>query len=226
MKAISYTRVSTLKQSKSGHSLEHQREKIKRYCEYQSHDLIEQIEDAGISGCKSDRPGFQRVIEMCEKGEVDTIVIYSLSRFTRNTRDLLEFVDKYVISGKVTLHSLSEQLDTNTAVGRCMLKMLAAMNELEAEQTRERIQSVLDYKREKGEKLGGKVPYGFDVIEGTNKLTENEQEQSVIVKIRELKTTGMSNNKISQYLNSRDVKTKVNGKWTHVQIGRLLKKGA
>lgn len=221
MRVVSYTRVSTTSQVDNGVSLNNQRDKIRSYVELKELYLLEEICDAGISGSKNDRPGFQRIIELCETKQIDGVVIYSLSRFTRSTRDLLDFVDKYVKTGQIQLYSLNENIDTSSPIGKFMITMLGALNELEREQSNQRVKDALQHKKQNGEKLGGYVPYGFDVLDG--KLIPNESEKAVINEMKELKEQGLSLCKIAKTLNSRQVPTKVNGKWSHTQIGRILK---
>jgi site-specific DNA recombinase len=139
MRAIGYVRVSTAKQADKGVSLEAQKEKIRAYCALKDMCLTEIVSDAGISGCRTARSGYQKVLAVCGRADVDAVVVYSLSRFTRSTKDLLDFVDTYVSKRGMSLHSLSENLDTGTPTGRFMLKVMAAMNELEREQIGQRL---------------------------------------------------------------------------------------
>ena len=87
MKAVGYVRVSTQKQSEEGISIEAQESKIRAYCELKGIEISEVIIDAGISGKGVNRAGYQKVLELCEQGKIDAIVVYSLSRFSRSTRD-------------------------------------------------------------------------------------------------------------------------------------------
>ncbi len=56
--------------------------------------------------------------------------------------------------------SLSEQIDTTSAAGKMIFRMLAVMAEFERDLVSERTKSALDYKRSNGKKLGGRVPFG------------------------------------------------------------------
>ncbi|MEN6488753.1 MAG: recombinase family protein [Smithella sp.] len=226
MKTIGYIRVSTTRQAAEGVSLDSQKSKIRAYCDLKDLELVDIISDAGKSGKRADREGFQEILSLCKSKEVEAVVIYSLSRFTRSTRDLLDFVDRFVINGTVTLHSLSESLDTSSPTGRFMLKVMAAMNELEREQIVERTKASLDYKREAGEKTGGDVPFGFDLSEDGKTLTENIQEQGIIRIIEELKGKKYSLNAIAKFLNGHGYSTKKGSTWNHVQVGRILRRAS
>jgi DNA invertase Pin-like site-specific DNA recombinase len=80
------------------------------------------------SGKNMARPGLQKLMAIVERG--DTIVVESVSRFARNTRDLLELVEKLTAKG-VEFVSQKEHIDTTTPTGKFMLTVFAAVAELE-----------------------------------------------------------------------------------------------
>jgi DNA invertase Pin-like site-specific DNA recombinase len=114
MKAVIYIRVSTEDQATNGLSIENQEAKCRSYCDL--HDLVpyEVIQDNGRSGKDLSRPGIQRVIELCEAGEIEDVVVYDLSRLTRSTRDLLELIEVDFHKNGINFHSIQESLDTRT----------------------------------------------------------------------------------------------------------------
>jgi site-specific DNA recombinase len=229
-KAIGYVRVSTGRQANEGVSIEMQKQKIQMYCDYKEYDLINILTDEGISGSgKVDRPEFENVKAYCAghfspgNGIIQAVVVYSLSRFTRSTRELLDFVDEYVIKKEIELHSVVEQLDTSSPTGRFMLKVMGAMNELEREQIVQRTQAALDHKKSKGEKLGGYVPYGYDV-KSNGMLVINQAEQEVIATIKEYYDGDWSFNAIAKDLNDLGVPTKNGSTWNHKTVSRLIRR--
>ena len=80
------------------------------------------------SGKNTARPGLQKLMANVEQG--DTIIVESVSRFARNTRDLLELVEKLTARG-VDFVSQKEHIDTTTPTGKFMLTVFAAVAELE-----------------------------------------------------------------------------------------------
>ncbi len=227
MKAIGYIRVSTSQQAKEGISLEAQRAKIKAYCELKDIKLLDVICDAAKSGSKDNREGYQQILSKCKAKEIDAVIVYSLSRFTRSTKELIDFVDTFVMKKGVVLHSLSKNLDTSSPTGRFMLKVLGAMNELEREQIGERTKSALQYKRSQGFKTGGDIPFGFDLTtEGI--LMENPNEQKAIKLIHELnRVKGYSLRKICVELERNGYKTKSGlTKWHPQMVDRIIKRAA
>jgi DNA invertase Pin-like site-specific DNA recombinase len=81
-----------------------------------------------LSGKDTKRPELHRLMSTVQQG--DTVIVESISRFARNTRDLLDLVETLTVKG-VEFVSLKENLDTNTPTGKFMLTIFAAVSELE-----------------------------------------------------------------------------------------------
>ena len=79
-----------------------------------------------MSGKNTNRPELQRMMEYVRRG--DTVIVESISRFARNTRDLLELVEKLSAKGVE-----KEAIDTTTPTGKFMLTVFGAVAELERE---------------------------------------------------------------------------------------------
>jgi len=80
------------------------------------------------SGKNTKRPQLQLLMETVQKG--DKVIVESISRFARNTRDLLELVERLVAKG-VEFVSQKENIDTTTPTGKFMLTVFGAVAELE-----------------------------------------------------------------------------------------------
>lgn len=83
-----------------------------------------------MSGRNANRPGLQKMMEYVRHG--DTIIVSEISRFVRNTRDLLELIEKLTEKG-VEFISRKEAIDTTTPTGKFMLTIFGAVAELERE---------------------------------------------------------------------------------------------
>ena len=126
-KVIGYIRVSTAGQVEEGVSLEAQKAKIAAWCALNDGELVALFEDAGISGGGMvKREGLQAALAATTKGMA--LVTYSISRLARNTRDMLEIAERLEKKG-ADLVSLSERIDTTTASGRMVFRMLAVLAE-------------------------------------------------------------------------------------------------
>jgi DNA invertase Pin-like site-specific DNA recombinase len=93
----------------------------------------------------------------------DTIVVESVSRFARNTRDLLNLIEKLSIKG-VNFISQKESIDTTTPTGKFMLTVFGAVAELERGYILERQREGIAYAKARGVKFGRpaiKLPANF-----------------------------------------------------------------
>jgi site-specific DNA recombinase len=214
--AVIYLRVSTARQAEEGVSMDAQAAKAKAYCEMNGFEVIATLQDSGISGSKmKTRPGLLAAIEAVCKAK-GVLVVYSLSRMARSTRDALEISEKLCKAG-ADLCSLTERLDTTTAAGKMVFRMMAVLAEFERDLVSERTRAALDYKRKKGEKTGGHVNYGYDAhvdAQGTFVLYQNKDEMENICYMMHLKTRNYSYSEIAKVLDGKGLKAKLGGKWS------------
>ena len=83
-----------------------------------------------VSGKNTDRPQLKKLLEYVRQD--DTVIVESISRFARNTKDLLELIEK-LTAKNVEFISKKEAIDTTTATGKFMLTIFGAVAELERE---------------------------------------------------------------------------------------------
>lgn len=221
--AFGYVRVSTIGQAVEGVSLDAQREAVTRQAEAAGLELVGIEADEGISGKRADtRPGLQRAIEQaCNCGGV--LVVYSLSRLARSTRDTLAIAEQLEQAG-ADLVSVSEKIDTTGACGRMVFRMLAVLAEFERDVIAERTTAALRFKRAGGFKTGGAVPYGFDSISdgGKLRLVENTTEQAVISTMIELHQAGRSLRTIGAELAAKGIAPRTGKTWHAKVIAGIL----
>lgn len=137
MKVVAYTRVSTEEQAREGVSLEAQKSKISSWANALDYEVIGSEVDSGISGKNiRARYGLQRALELA-CAEKAILVVYSLSRLSRSTKDTLVLAEILDAAG-ADLVSLSERIDTTTAAGKMVFRMLAVLCEFERDQISER----------------------------------------------------------------------------------------
>ena len=89
---------------------------------------VEEVYIDRMSGKNTDRPELKKMMEFVRQG--DTVIVESISRFARNTKDLLELVEQLSDKG-VEFISQKESIDTSTPAGKFMLTVFAAVAELE-----------------------------------------------------------------------------------------------
>ena len=132
------------------------------------------IEDLGYSGKNNARPGFQRLMDMVAKCEIDTIVVYRLDRFGRNAtvaiRILLDLDDHGVAFISVTQPVLN--LGHENPFRRTILAAFAEIAEIERETIVARVKSGLDAARKRGVKLGPPTKITDKNVEDIKRLRE------------------------------------------------------
>ena len=138
---IGYIRVSTLEQNT-----------IRQ--EVMMKDLgVDELYIDKASGKSRDRPELRKMLEYVRKG--DTVIVESISRFARNTKDLLELVEQLTAKG-VEFVSKKEAIDTTTPTGKFMLTVFGAVAELEREYILQRQQEGIDIAKAQGKYTGRK----------------------------------------------------------------------
>lgn len=105
------------------------------------------------SGKNKNRPELIRLMDYVRKG--DTLIVESISRFARNTRDLLSLIDQLNQKG-VTFVSKKESMDTNTPSGKFMLTVMGAMAEMEREYILDRQREGIALAKQQGKYKGRK----------------------------------------------------------------------
>ena len=141
MKTLGYARVST-----AGQDLERQVFKLKEYGIEEENLYTEKM-----SGMKNKRPVLQQVMKQLQPG--DKIVVESLSRLARSTKDLWNLI-QYFLDNDIIFVSLKEQVDLSTATGRLLFTVLSGLVQFERDLTSERTKETLRVKKEEGAVLG------------------------------------------------------------------------
>lgn len=156
---IGYARVSTLDQS-----LDLQLDALEKAG-------CEKIYQEKMSGMKDDRPELQKLIEYTRKGDV--LVVYKLDRLGRSIKRLIKMSEELQEKG-IELVSIRDSIDTSTAVGKAMFKMLAVLAEMERDLISERTKAGLESARARG-RNGGRPKKDNKQVEKALKLYETEQ---------------------------------------------------
>ena len=225
-KVLGYIRVSSASQVADGESLERQEEQIRAFCARKGiqDGNLEIIADKGVSGFKSSRPGFQRLIQQCEAGDVAMVVIYDLSRLSRSVRDTLAFVEDQIQKNQIEFASIQQDLDTSTPMGKAFLGFLAVFNQLYRDEIAFKTKAALKHKRGKGERLGGTIPFGYSLVEGS-RLQAAPEELQTIRFIHRLRRQGMSLRAIIAELHRNGIKTKTGKeKWSPQVVQEILRR--
>ena len=126
IKAALYPRVSTEDQSRFGHSLDEQEDRLKKLCEFKGYKIYKIYREEGVSAKNMDRPKFKEMIDDMKEGKINKIIVYKLDRLTRSIKDL-ENICSMLEEYNCSLESVAEKINTDTANGKFFIRMLTIL---------------------------------------------------------------------------------------------------
>ena len=154
---------------------------------------VEEIYIDRISGKNTNRPELQKMMNYVRKGDI--VIVESISRFARNTKDLLELVEQ-LNEKEVEFISQKEAIDTSTPSGKFMLTIFAAVAELEREYLLQRQREGIAAAKAQGKYKGRKPKTHPDTEKIIKKWKSGE-----ITAVAAMKSLGMS--KTTFYRNAK-----------------------
>lgn len=177
---IGYARVSTLDQN-----LDRQTDMLRAYG-------VDKLYTEKMSGTRRDRPELTRLLERLEEG--DTVIVESLSRLGRSTRDLIELVELFQQKG-VQLVSLKESIDTSSSTGKLLFTIMSALAQFERDVIADRTREGLQAAKARGH-FGGRPKTDAKKLQQALKLYRSGQYTA-----REIKElTGITKSTLYRYL--------------------------
>ena len=204
-------------------SLDAQREACENYIASQKGNgwicLPQRYDDGGFSGGNTKRPALQQLLDDCEAGLVDIIVVYKIDRLSRSICDFADLTKKFDEWG-VQFVAVTQEINTATSAGRMMLNILITFAQYEREVITERVRDKMAATRKKGKFVCGSVPMGYDVE--NKRLIVNSGEADVIRGIFQRYIEIQSPKLIAMELNDRNIKTKQGKKWDTAHVNRIL----
>ena len=209
IRVAAYCRVSTDGDEQLG-SFESQKayyeQKIKQNKEWVSAGIFA---DEAITGTKVDkREGFQEMIRKCQNGEIDMILTKSISRFSRNTQDIIKYV-RMLRDRNIAIVFEKENINTLDMNGEMLLTILSSLSQGEVESLSENVKMGLKMKMKRGELVGFNGCLGYDYHPDTKSITVNEQEAETVRFIYNMYLQGYGSSTIAKRLTEMGVKNKL-----------------
>ena len=200
-------RVSTDDQAKEGFSLPEQRERLEAFCKFKNYEIIDYYEDAGISAKTGNhRPEFERLKKDIKSKKINTIVALKLDRITRSIYDwenLITFLDE----NDAYLDCANDEINTTTANGKMISRLLMSVSQNEIERTSERTKVGMAGAIKSGH-IPHKAPLGYKHED--KKLVIDYSTKDIVIRIFDLYYNGYSYQKISNLFNEEKVLGKNN----------------
>ena len=212
-----YMRVSTEDQAREGFSLPEQKERLETFCRFKCYEIVDYYQDAGISAKTGNyRPEFERLKEDIKSKKINTIISLKLDRITRIIYDwenLITFLDE----NEAYLDCANDEVNTTTANGKMVARLLMSVSQNEIERTSERTKIGLAGAIKQGH-IPHIAPLGYKHENKT--LVIDYSTKDVVVRIFELYSEGYSYQKISNLFNEEKVLGKDN--WRDSTIQTIL----
>jgi site-specific DNA recombinase len=221
--AVLYGRFSPRPSPDECDSVEKQLERCRAYAAGHGYRVVGEHGDKDLSGGRADnRPGLQMAIaEACRCKAV--LVVYSLSRLARNTKDAIDLAERLNAAG-ADLAVIQENVNTRSPMGRFIFTLFSALAQLEREQIAERTSTAMLRHQASGRRMTrtDRCPYGWRVDpRQPNRLTEDDDEQAAIARIRQERQKGATLREIAAGLDQAGVPCRGRS-WEHSTIRAIL----
>ena len=200
-----YLRVSTEDQAKEGFSLPEQKERLEALCKFKGYKIYDYYTDAGISAKTGNhRPEFDRLIDDAKTGKINTVIALKLDRLSKSIYDwenLLKTSEKYGFD----LVCANDDINTTTANGKMVTRIMMSVSQNEIERTSERTKVGMAGAIKQGH-IPAVCPIGFKRVD--KKLVPDSLTKDIVIRIFNLYFEGNSYSTIANIYN----KEKVSGK--------------
>ena len=191
-------------------SIENQRRILEKYVIEQGFELIDTYIDDGYSGTNFNRPGVQRLFEDAKIGRINVIIVKDLSRFGRNYIEVGQYTDYIFPMYNIRFIALGDNVDTanSESSGMDMMPIMNVFNEWHAANTSKKIRTVIESNAKSGKYRSTSAPYGY--VKGTDEKklpVRDEPAASNVLRMFEMRASGISPNKIADTFNAEGIKT-------------------
>lgn len=217
--AAIYARTSSSSQ-RFGYSIDEQVNQCWEHVEGNGWTVTHVLTDEAESGRDTDRPKFQRLLELAEANVIEVVVFWKLDRFCRSLVDLVN-IEAQLNEWGIGLQSVTEYIDTTSAVGRFNFRNLASAAELESDLTSQRVRMGMHGLAKDHKWPNDRPPLGYDKTE-EGRLEINEGEATLVRRIFRMYLEERSMPQVAFLLNEAGITTKTGGQWTRQSIKKIL----
>jgi len=196
-KVAIYVRVSTEEQAKEGLSVEAQIDKCNSYCQARDWEVYKVYRDAGFSAGSLNRPALELMMRDAQEKRFDIILVYKIDRFSRKLRDLIMVLED-LKDQKINFTSVTEQIDTTSAMGEAFFQIIGVFAQLERGMVKERVELAFDRKIKLGEVVH-RAPFGY--VFQDKRLVPDPNNSENLKEIFEMWAAGIDYKEISKKFN-------------------------
>ena len=187
-------------------SIQNQRAILEKFARDNGFENTQFFVDDGYSGVSFNRPAFQNLIEMMERGEVATLITKDLSRLGRNYIEVGQYTELIFPRLNVRYIAINDNFDSLYSEGNELAPFKNLFNEWYARDTSKKIRAVVKAKAERGERVSTQIPYGYKKdpdVKGH--LLINEETAPIVKMIFELCAKGIGPTNIANMLREKRV---------------------
>ena len=164
LRVAAYCRVSTDMEEQASSYASQIRSYTELISQHEGWELVDIYADEAVSGTKTDkREDFNRLLADCRKGKIDRVLVKSISRFSRNTKDCLAALRELMRLG-VTVQFEKENIDTGTLTTELMVSVSGSLAQQESMSISQNIHQGYRRRMERGEFITTKPPYGYRLV--------------------------------------------------------------
>ena len=207
LRVAAYCRVSTDMEEQASSYASQIRSYTELISQHEGWELVDIYADEAVSGTKTDkREDFNRLLADCRKGKIDRVLVKSISRFSRNTKDCLAALRELMRLG-VTVQFEKENIDTGTLTTELMVSVSGSLAQQESMSISQNIRMGYRRRMERGEFIASSPPYGYRNA-GGGRLEIVPEEAEVIRWVFESYLNGQGIVTIAEEMNRRGVPKK------------------
>ena len=183
--------------------------------------MVDVYADRGVTGTSAEkRPDFQRMLADCRQGKIDKILVKSISRFARNTKECLEIVRELKTIG-VAVCFEEQNIDTGRVTGELLTSVFAAIAQKESESISKNMRWSYQARMKNGTFLPGSMAYGYRIE--NRKIVIDAEKAEVVQRIFREYLSGYGLLEITKRLNAAGIPAdEGKQKWTINAVSYIL----
>ena len=221
IRIAAYCRVSTDSEDQQNSLMTQMRYYENFLADSETERLVSVYADEGITGTRMDkREEFQRMLKDCRRGKIDRIIVKSISRFARNTKDCLSVLRELKDLG-ITVLFESQNIDTANITDEIMVTVMGGLAQEESASISNNVRWGIRSKMRNGTVKFHSAPFGYNLYDGDLKI--NPREAEIVKSIFKMFLSGMGYDSICRELNeSKVIKNDKGTKWFLASIQFLI----
>lgn len=187
-------------------SIVNQRDLLEKYARESGFENTLFLADDGYSGTNFERPSWKKVVEMIENGEVQTLIVKDMSRLGREYLQVGYYTEIYFPEKGVRFIAVNDGVDSLVESSNDFNPIRNWANELHAKDTSKKVRAIKRLQAERGERLGGRPPYGYRLLED-KKIVPDDEVAPVVLHIFQLCASGKGPSQIARSLREERILT-------------------